>query len=212
MGRSQSALDFGCGNGDFSRLLLRLGFKVVGYDPYVRPAISDTDFTYVSDYVALARLTTADLALSITTLDHILGIAEAREAVCKIRSSLRRGGQFCMLEYALDSEADRPTFNLRNNYQSFRLLRDWEDILGSSGFGIIKVRPAPHPLLCPSPGYLQYANSFLARVRWRFPRMPLCRIWNDPLLRWQAEKSLGHGSVSGRNARSPLKLILSEAI
>ncbi len=45
-----SALDFGCGAGDFSKLLLSNGFNVCDYDPYVHPIINSASFTYADSF------------------------------------------------------------------------------------------------------------------------------------------------------------------
>lgn len=207
------ALDFGCGNGDFSRLLLRLGFKVFGYDPFIKPIVRDKNFTYADSYAVLSQLSDIDFALSITTLDHILARENAQEALTKIRGTLREGGQFYMLEYALDSSTDRDGFDLKSTYQSFRTLRDWKDLLKSTGFRMLSVQPGPHPTVNPSAGYRKYTRTFLARFRWRFPRLPLGRLWYDKLLTWRAAEILGRRPLCpAPEARSPLKLIISEAI
>src|SRR5712691_8684489 len=44
------ALDFGSGTGDFSRLLLRMGFEVCSYDPFVTPRIRSPRFTHACTY------------------------------------------------------------------------------------------------------------------------------------------------------------------
>jgi SAM-dependent methyltransferase len=211
--RGDWALDFGCGTGDFSKLLLSFGFKVVGYDPFVRPAIRNTRFVYADSYTALAQLVVADLALSITTLDHLLKTEEAHEALTKIRSTLRDGGLLCMLEYALDDSADRHTFNLKNDYQSFRSLGDWEYLMQTTGFRIRSVCPVPHPLVQPSAEYREYAHSFLVRLRRRFPRLPLTRQWYDKLLGWHAAKILGRTRLqTSAGVQSLLKFIICEAV
>jgi SAM-dependent methyltransferase len=207
------ALDFGCGNGDFSRLLLRLGFKVFGYDPFIKPSLRDKNFTYANSYAGLSQLSDIDLALSITTLDHILARENARDALVKIRHTLREGGRLYMLEYALDSSTDRETFDLKSDYQSFRTLEDWKDLLESTGFHILSIQSGSHPTLNPSPGYRKYARTLLARFRWRFPRLPLGRAWYDRLLTWRAAEIVRRGLLPPTpEARSPLKLVISQTL
>src|ERR1700730_5608731 len=120
------AIDFGCGTGDFSKLLLSMGFTVCGYDPYVRPHINSARFTYADSFQQI-KLTShsADFALSVTTLDHILDKQELSDVLSKLSSYLKPSASFYMLEYALDSAADRDKFGMKNNYQSFRLLSEW---------------------------------------------------------------------------------------
>lgn len=108
-----NALDFGCGTGDFTKLLLSKGFSVCGYDPYVRPAINSPRFSY-TDSLQQIHLTecSKDLALSVTTLDHILDERELLDALSIIRACVKPDASFIMLEYALDSEADRKKFGM----------------------------------------------------------------------------------------------------
>src|SRR5215472_683344 len=97
------ALDFGCGTGDFSRLLLRLGYTVCGYDPYVQPQLSSRGFTYATSYEDISiKEHSATLVLSVTALDHILEEHAFLEAIISIRRLLRQTGVFICLEYALD--------------------------------------------------------------------------------------------------------------
>ena len=45
----RTAIDFGCGTGDFSRLLLSRGYRTCGVDPFVEPAIASPDFHHARD-------------------------------------------------------------------------------------------------------------------------------------------------------------------
>ena len=61
------ALDFGCGTGDFSKLLLKMGFSVCGYDPFVKPSIGSSKFTYASTYTQIPfQDPVVDLVITIT--------------------------------------------------------------------------------------------------------------------------------------------------
>src|SRR5262245_20368256 len=124
---AQRALDFGCGSGDFSRLLLELGYVVYGYDPFVTADVRSINFTFTNRYEQFRRSQAIDVVLSVTTLDHILDEVEVSEALDVIATCLKRDGAFYMLEYALDSVEDRERFGLRNDYQSFRTLTEWRD-------------------------------------------------------------------------------------
>lgn len=203
------ALDFGCGTGDFSRMLLRLGYEVCGYDPYVRPRLTENTFTYASSYEAISlKEHDTNLVLSITTLDHILEQAAFIRAVKLIRRLLHESGVFILLEYALDSVADREKFGLSNNYQSFRTLAEWEECLSEAGFQIVQVIPAPHPILNPFAGYLSYSQSSIVRLRRLCERLPLVRSWFTPLLKHAAEEIIrGIPPQTEFATPSPLKLI-----
>ena len=151
------AFDFGCGTGSFSKLLLDMGFTVCGYDPFVRPDISSPKFSYVSNYNNVnCKIHAADLVLSVTVLDHILDEKELCVTLDFIRGCLKPEGVFYMLEYAINTEADREKFNLNNNYQSFRTFFKWESLLRQHGFKVVESFSVPHPVMCPSDGYIAY--------------------------------------------------------
>ena len=206
--RRGRALDFGCGTGDFSRLLLRMGYEVYGYDPYVQPRLDSNKFTYADSYGAISlKGHDAHLALSITTLDHILDETALRQALNVIHRALHGTGVFIFLEYALDSVTDRQRYDLSNNYQSFRTLTEWKAHLDEAGFKIMNVIPAPHPTLNPSAGYLTYLRSPAVRLRKLCEHLPLVRSWFNPLLKHTAGKTIeGHPVWTEPPATSPLKL------
>ena len=205
------ALDFGCGTGDFSRLLLSLGFSVCGYDPFVDPEIRSRVFRYANTYEQIGLGDhTASLALSITTLDHILDEGDLRLALATIRGCLKEGAEFYMLEYALDSAADRERFGMKNDYQSFHTLVYWQELLRESAFRILEVVPVAHPFISPSHSYHPYLRSVVVRLIQRYPRLGPATV-RDRCLRWQAARLLS-SSQADNIASSPLKLIRSAAV
>jgi SAM-dependent methyltransferase len=203
------ALDFGCGTGDFSKLLLRLGYKVCGYDPYVQPQISARGFAYAPSYEDISiKEHGATLVLSVTTLDHILEDDAFLHAINLISRLLHETGVFILLEYALDSAADRRRFGGGNSYQSLRTLADWVGAFDRAGLTVSKVIPAPHPVLNPTLGYLAYTRVPIVRLRRACTRVPVVRSWFNPLLKRAAEKTIrGFPPKMGSSAASPLKLI-----
>jgi SAM-dependent methyltransferase len=209
----RKALDFGCGTGDFSRLLLSMGFSVCGYDPFVKPKIRSKAFRYAntSDQICF-RGHAANLALSITTLDHILDEGDLRLALATIRNCLKEGAEFYMIEYALDSEDDRDKFAMKNDYQAFRTLSYWNEVLNQSSFRILDIASFPHPFISPSSGYLPYVRSGVVRLIRRYPHLRLARLWRDRLLRWQAARLLQKSAGAEYNGSSPLKIIRCSAV
>ena len=203
------ALDFGCGIGDFSKLLISYGFKVCGYDPFVRPKIKTNGFNYASNYEHIANdVSSLDLAISITTLDHILDENEIQRAFAIIRKYLKPDGIFYMMEYALDSETDRDTFALRNDYMSFRTLSQWKDLLNQASFRILDVRPVSHPAFSPSAGYTTYIRHPLVRLRGCLSHTPFITFWYDSLLKRYARTLIeAFPPWIQSDTSSPLKLI-----
>lgn len=211
--KGRKALDFGCGPGDFSRLLISMGFTVCGYDPFVEPELHSRAFRYASSYNEICfRDHAANLALSITTLDHILHEADLRFALATIRHCLEYGASFFMIEYALDSADDRDRFSMKNDYQSFRTLAQWKDLLNQSCFRILETTSIPHPFISPSSGYSHYARSRTIRFVRRYPHLRAARFWRDRLLRWQAARLMPKFVKPKHSDNSPLKLIRCLAV
>lgn len=216
LGRQQSgglALDFGCGTGDFSKLLLGLGFTVCGYDPYVQPQIHSPQFTYAGTCADIPfGDKSLDLVLSVTVLDHILDDCLLNAALKSFHRLLKHGGIFSMMEYALDSNVERERLGLRNEYQAFRSLDEWQYLLDRHSFRILSVSPVPHPTFSPSPGYCAYARSNLVRLlRWA-SGAPMPLVWRDGILKRHAAKCMRGNSakfgVDFTEVRlSPIKLI-----
>lgn len=197
------ALDFGCGSGDFARLLLQKGFEVYGYDPFVLPTVRANGFTYISEHERFASLTTGDLALTVTVLDHILDPVDFVRALTVIQSFLKPSGRAIFVEYALDDTADRDRFCMNNEYQAFRTLTEWKKALDASGLSVLNVTPVAHPSISPSPGYLAYRRCLVVRLMAKLPRRWLLTPLSTALLKWRASRYL----AVYRPARSPLKLI-----
>lgn len=202
------ALDFGCGVGDFSKLLLQHGFSVCGYDPFVQPKIKSKSFTYANSYNAIPlALNSAALAISVTTLDHILDERELLYALAAIRKYLNSAGIFFILEYALDSTSDRERFGQRNSYQALRTLSEWEALLDQSAFRIVDMCPVSHPLFNPSIGYIEYTRSAIVRIRKRYNRLPFIKLWLNHMLQRRAAKLIRQFPPTLNNsAFTPLKL------
>ena len=201
--RARRVLDFGCGTGDFSRLLLRRGCEVCGYDPYVDPRIDLARFTRVERRDDLDRLAgTVDLVLTVTVLDHLLDEEEFCAALSFFRSRAADGGHLLMMEYAPDTALSSP-----NRYQAFRSIADWKECLAGSGWEIQSVEPVPHPLSAPSSGFMHFSQRPLVRLLKRLgAHTPVKPAHFGNLLNRYARKVLKtHGP--GEVESSPLKLI-----
>jgi 2-polyprenyl-3-methyl-5-hydroxy-6-metoxy-1,4-benzoquinol methylase len=150
------ALDYGCGAGDFSRLLLSSGAQVWGFDPFVEPAIRDPSFSYVATLDAVADLAPdLDVIVSVTVLDHILDEAEILRVLHILRSRIAPSGTLLLIEYAFDAVVTRPA----SDYQALRRLNDWYRLLTLSGWSITSVRPVPTLPESPSAGFREYQRS-----------------------------------------------------
>lgn len=198
-----TAIDFGCGTGDFSRLILHKGFKVWGYDPYVAPKISHPDFTYVSELAGInVPNGTVGITLSVTVLDHILDDREFVAALTYLRDKTSEQGVFIMIEYALDEMTSST-----NKYQAFRTTNMWEMCLSACGWQISDIEPVPHPNASPSAGFIHYKKGVSVRLIGEFSKYRFLSPLFRSFLRKRAQTSLRRYGT-GKIIKSPLKLML----
>lgn len=204
------AFDFGCGTGDFSRLLLADGFIVHGMDPYVKPRIRSPSFFYASTIEEIKlSLSEVDFVLCVTTLDHILSLSDLGRVLRMIHMLLKKDGVMVMLEYALDSELHGLKCGLQTNeYQSFRTTSDYTDLLRTAGLTITSISNAPSPALNPSAGYSAYTRSRLVRAYRKLPRRLASRRCLHRILRWHAKSFVSPIPIQTEpEAPSPMKLM-----
>jgi SAM-dependent methyltransferase len=200
----QTALDYGCGSGDFSRLLLRMGMRVWGFDPYVTPSLNARGFTHLSSPRAISRMDVPlDLILSVTVLDHVLSDDELSHILALFRSSISEGGALIFVEYALDTDAPRPA----SAYQAFRRHEEWQRFLDMAGFVITLSSPVPVYPASPSDGFRVYWESKVTKyLRGISNRdQPFVRLVRA-LLRAQARRIFARYGA-GRVRQSPLRLM-----
>lgn len=202
-----NALDFGCGTGDFSRILIAKGFRVWGYDPHVEPKIYHPSFIFSSDLSGnFLQDGEAGLILSVTVMDHILCNEEFENRLKYLREKISKNGFFILIEYALDNQVKKPT-----SYQAFRSMDRWINSLNQAGWKIHLSKPIPHPVLAPSKGYIHFRNSFMVNILQKlFGKNRLPRV-NLKLLSTYAkfvQKKYGVYKVES----SPLKLIICKPI
>ena len=152
---SWRALDFGCGTGDFARMLHDLGAEVVAYDPYIAPQNGSDDVRYVNDFEAVRSMASLfDIVLCVTVLDHIVDEAEFIEILHVLKGVGTASAHYLFLEYATDEAVESP-----KAYQAMRSLPTWRDCLSKAGLAMVEAMPLPHPLEAPSPGYLAYMQA-----------------------------------------------------
>lgn len=201
------AIDFGCGTGDFCKLLLSYGYDVWGYDPYVKPIISNKKFKYISQWDKIKNLEIkTGINLSVTVLDHVIVINELRDVLNCFRRMISSKGYLLLLEYALDNV--RQVTNT-NDYQAFRLFSEWESILTSTGWGISSLTQIPHPVLSPSVGFKEYISSFPIQLLNSIPYNRILLISLSQLLSKHAKKKFTIYGTSEIET-SPLKLIICQ--
>lgn len=152
------ALDFGCGSGDFSRLLSNLGWDVIAYDPYVSPTFSTQRLTSTNDWNVVNKNGPYDLIVSVTVLDHCIDYADFRRCLRDISWSLKPNGRFFFLEYALDTPKPK------SQHQAYRLLSQWAIELGIAGLDLSDVKPYFHPYEATIPAWESYRKMVLVKL------------------------------------------------
>lgn len=206
--RGGHALDLGCGSGDFSKLMLAHGLRVSGYDPFVRPTIEAVGFQHFDSLEAVAEAGSGwDLILSVTVLDHVLDGTELTTILGVLRRGIRDGGHLLMIEYSLDESETHAS-----DYQAFRSLKEWHELLWGCGWKLTRTCPVPHPERSPSQGYRAYARRWPVRVLQRIRhRLPIAQTLLGPLLPALARREFARFGL-GQVASSPLKLHICQPV
>jgi 2-polyprenyl-3-methyl-5-hydroxy-6-metoxy-1,4-benzoquinol methylase len=120
-------LDFGCGVADFSRLLNKRGWEVVGFDKFVTPKYWAPSFRFVRSIADDAFTGAFDLVLSVTVLDHIADNRKFFQTLRRLRDMLRPHGHFFFIEYSPTSPPQR------SSYQAMRSMSVWTRAPRGSG-------------------------------------------------------------------------------
>jgi SAM-dependent methyltransferase len=194
------ALDFGCGSGDFSRLLIRRGWTVVAYDRYVSARFSHRRMISTNSLSKVAEEAPYDLATSITVLDSIIDDAEFRDRLKDFATLLGPDGRFFFLEYACDARKKRST------YQAFRQLSEWRTDLAEAGLDLSAVIPFFHPQEGTVPAWERYRRMFAVRALARLGRLgmpPATYAWILHILQKRCFDAFPYVPPS----RSPLKIM-----
>jgi len=197
--------DFGCGTGDFSRMLLNKGFKVYGYDPHVNPRLLNPKFFYIEQHDQIDDFIKepVGLILSVTVLDHILDDEEFYDELVYLRTKIAKTGFLLCLEYALDEGA----IQKKSSYQAFRTMDQWKTHLAISGWQIFNVIPIAHPSTAPSIGFSNYQKSILILLLKMIAQRRHFRKTLLPILKYKAQSVFQHYGI-GNIEKSPLKLII----
>ncbi len=155
------ALDFGCGVGDFSRLLHSLGLRVSGYDlseHIISKAVATSPENSINYSAKLEPLlkNSYSLILSITVLQHILDADELADTLKKLALCLSPDGYFVVLESISGSAASA--------HLTTRSKAEWVDAFKNAGMKLVFEKQFQHPTMNPTSSYLTYKKSFLVRA------------------------------------------------
>lgn len=194
------AIDFGCGTGDFSNLLLKKDFVVWGYDPYVSSDVSHPQFKHVTEKQDIDT-ERVGLILSVTVLDHILEDDAFEAELLFLRNKISEQGVFLMMEYALDESRSK-----RDRYQAYRTTEDWRKHLEKAGWEIISTELVPHPNVSPSIGFSTYSKCMFVKPLKRLSRINFLYDSSLRILTIYAINVFNKHGIGDVN-QSPLKLM-----
>jgi SAM-dependent methyltransferase len=169
-----SALDFGCGTGDFCALLAERFGTVVGCD--LSPAVlavaaqrhASPRIRYTADAdEALARRHA--LILCVTVLQHIVDDGELRALLQRFAAALQPGGRVVVLETFASAAP------VANGYLKLRTLESLQAAFAAAGLALRSQRGFYHPSESPTPAFLAYRRRPLVRMlsrlaHWRLPQ------------------------------------------
>lgn len=199
-----TALDFGCGTGDFSRELIKFGYRTVAYDPFVKASFAHYLLKSTSEWTEIPRLGPYDLIVSVTVLDHILDDAEFHGTLSALRDVCAPGAQLFLIEYS--SEVVKSA----SAYQSFRSMQTWKTALEASGFTPCKETPAFHPEEGQTPAWAAYRRDPLVRVAGKLSRLGAPRSVSRGLYNFAAQRVFRAKALQHPQA-SPLHAITAKA-
>lgn len=138
-----TALDAGCGTGEWALRLAEMGWDVTAIDlspSLLSLAPRHPRVTYqessVQDFGGLDAQ--FDLILSVTVIQHITVASEAEAAIANIARLLKPTGVFLLIEFAPVRVPERVS---RATYMSARSAKEWRDLLAHGGLRVRKQLP-----------------------------------------------------------------------
>ena len=144
-------VDYGCGTGDFTRMLAEIADEVVGFDISSRALARARDETRVTNVLYTERSTElfcvpADIILSVTVLQHIVDDAVLREVLRTFSDGVTDGGFIVLLESFADNDREYGYIRLRTLNNFLRMCAD-------AGFLVVEDWPWANPEVNPTDGY-----------------------------------------------------------
>lgn len=159
---SGTALDYGCGIGDFSNLLGQKFEKVIATDSsdevlkrarkkYTKPNISFVDFP------KFCLNTELGLILEITVFQHILNDEDLVALLREFHKNLKPASYMLVLDSFSDNDRVNNYTHLR---KSAHFIKTVEDV----GFQTVSIRNFYHPDYVPTPEFNRYRNKFITKI------------------------------------------------
>jgi len=199
-----SALDFGCGVGDFCALLSRRFAHVVGYDVSADVLARARECNAPPNVVYTAQLDEAlesrhDLILSVTVLQHVVQDEDVRILLSRFAAALAVGGRVAVMETLGTAESS-------SDYLKRRTLPQLLALFDSAGFAPVSQHGFYHPSECPTPQYRAYRSRPGVRVLGRLAGMKL--PFSEALLRRIAQREAAQDKSFLAHAASPTQILV----
>jgi len=152
--RPASALDFGCGVGDFCALLAPHFDTVTGYDPSAEVlararACNPAPNIRYHERLEMALDRRHDFILSVTVLQHIVDDAALAALLVRLAAALAPGGRVVVMETLAALESDA-------GYLRRRTLAQLTGLFDRAGLRLVAQQGFHHPTECPTPTYARY--------------------------------------------------------
>ncbi len=164
--RRASALDFGCGVGDFCALLAPHFEAVTGYDTAAEVLVRARVHNAAPNIRYENRLEMAldrrhDLILGVTVLQHVVSDAALQALLVRLAAALAPGGRVVVMETLAALESDA-------GYLKRRTLGQMVSLFDAAGLALVARHGFHHPTECPTPTYARYrarrSVSWLGRL------------------------------------------------
>lgn len=162
--RRDKALDFGCGTGDFSALLLTRFEAVTAHDisqailNTTRQRVPSSKLRLTTDQSAALADGPYDLILSVTVLQHVLDDAELQSLAADFAAALAPSGRIVVLE-TLATQGSSSAGYLKGRTE-VQLCSVFE----RAGLVLLTSRGFPHPTEAPTAEFSRYRRRLDVRL------------------------------------------------
>ena len=155
-------LDYGCGVGDFSRLLAERGFDVIGYDisqgiveEAARRSVN-RHLLFTSDPSVVENKSCYDLVVSVTVLQHIVSEHALVDVVGRLVASLKSKGYLVMLE-------SMSAYGVNAGHLKIRSEAFWVDLLAREDMELCTRQYVFHPIYNPTNSFKNYYSRWIVK-------------------------------------------------
>ncbi|MFM7663726.1 MAG: class I SAM-dependent methyltransferase [Bacteroidota bacterium] len=158
------ALDYGCGVGDFSKVLTKYFDNVIACDiseqalEQAKRKNSEDKLQWVHPDAISYQEESMGLVLSVTVLGHLMKEQELEALLSKFHKALMPSGCVIAMEFAPQN-----TPSSSSAYQKFRCFDDWKNRFEEQGFELSQYYGFYHPTLAPCPSFSKYKTNLHVR-------------------------------------------------